>query len=276
MVSQAQRDDDDEWAGTWSSEDATGGKHDEQVRNEMTAHHPDPKPAVEPPEEPDPDGSSPRLEEAPATADTGGWQIEPSPIRKTPKPPPEQPPTKPTEPEKPKTKQEVTAKPARSGARSDLLVDVGGGIIVLPRMRKVQPAVGLGLGWNLGRHLGWPGLYLAANVNTFIGESIWGAQYVLLDSGLGFKGRFGLGPVNLSIGLEFGLRRMFITKESSTESPNRQPELGFGVCSGLTLDVPLSDLLFLQISVDECYMKEPLSTNFEFSTVISGGPGLAF
>jgi hypothetical protein len=157
----------------------------------------------------------------------------------------------------------------------DFLVEAGGGLVIL-RGGRIQPAVGLGLGWNLGKLLGWPGLYLKSDVDIFLGTSPLGAEYVMLDAGLGFAGRFGLGPVHLLVVVEFALRDMFITQASSASTT--EPHLGFGVTAGAVLDIPVTGWLSLQVGGDVRYVQEPLKdqSRFDVSAVVTGGLGFSF
>ncbi len=158
-------------------------------------------------------------------------------------------------------------------AQADFLLDVRGGILV-QRGGRVDPGADLDVGWNLGKILGWPGLYLAARVDIFIGDSPLGAGYLMMDTGAGFMGRIPLGPVSLRAMLEFDVRKMFITNQGS--SGNISPSLGLGFGLGADLDFALTRWLLILIGGSTKLMQDPLTGKFEFSAVARGGVGFAF
>ena len=354
LISQAQRDSDEEdWGEKWSSDDAGGGKHDSRVRKGMIespepakagkpkaagpstppprspaptppARQPAPR-AVEPAEPVEPVGLVPDkpavedapaglqldVEEAPQDGRDPGWQEEPSPIRRRggpnefqaaparadagvrarerrrraePKPEP-RPAHVVEEPEKekeekptaPTTTDKNLLEPKRGmegkDDQPDVVIELDGGILI-NRGARIQPGCGLGLAWNLGKLLGWPGLYLKGDVDIFIGDSPLGTEYIQLDSGLGFMGRFGLGPVNLLISMEFVLRNAFVTKQAASVSSD--PALGFGVMAGLGLDLPITSFMSVWLGGDARYVQDAFTSRFEFSAAAVGGFAFAF
>ncbi len=349
LISQAQRDDDEEWHGTWGSEDGTGGKDDARVRKDAERQPgpdvapgarpqpdpapqpvvarrepaPQPVPAVEhpaaaepgprsrpkpkrrpkrkpkpkrrpepvpeplppPPEvapelnmpkvEEPPDPNAPLLEEPPEPAPTPAARPQPNATQSPPaRPGAEKPAPRPT-PAPAQTDPPVRVpEPQPVDSEPNIYVGVDGGILV-QRGGRIEPAAGLELGWNLGKLLGWSGLYLEADMDIFIGESPLGSEYVMLDTGLGFTGHFSLGPVNLLVGLEFVLRDMFITKQGATTTGG-DPQMGFGAGAGLGLAVPLTDWLDVHLGADGRYARQPLTNRFEFTAVVSGGLGFSF
>ncbi len=160
-----------------------------------------------------------------------------------------------------------------SVSSKDFLLDVGGGILV-QRGGRVDPGADLVFAWNLGKILGWSGLYLAACMDIFIGDSPLGAKYVLLDAGAGFLGRFPLGPVSLRTSLAFDLRNMFITSQGSSGDISPSPGLGFRL--GADLDFALTQWLLIVIGGSAKLVQDPLTGKFEFSAVARGGVGFAF
>ena len=173
----------------------------------------------------------------------------------------------PKEADPPKPREVVSDRANRSSTK-DFVLGAGAGIVVLKGAR-IQPAVTLDLGWNLGRVLGWPGLFIKLDTDLFIGSSPLGAEYVMIDALAGFDGRFGLGPVRLSVGLGFGLRHMSITKQSISSAV--EPELGFGAGLRTGFEWPVWRFLSLAIDAEGRYTKDPLTGQFVFSGVISGG-----
>jgi len=320
LISQAQRDDDEEWHGTWGSEDGTEGQGKKRVQRKPAQaakpepvpaarptapappavalaapaqqpmpeadpapeprpkprRKPKPKPIPSPPEvapeldrpkvEEPPDPNAPPLEEPPAPEAQAGpaRPLEPAPAPVRPEASPRLAPVS-----VPVPREEIQT----TDSESNFYVGLDGGLLI-QRGGRIEPAGGLELGWNLGKLLGWSGLYLEADVDIFIGQSPLGAEYIMLDTGLGFGGRFGLGPVKLLVGLEFVLRDMFITQQGT--STNQSPQLGFGAGAGIGLAVPLTDWLDLHLGADGRYARQPLTKRFEFTAVVSGGVGFSF
>ncbi len=178
----------------------------------------------------------------------------------------------PREADPPKPTQVVSDRENRL-VKDRFVLGAGAGIVVLKGAR-IQPALTMDLGWNLGRVLGWPGLFIKLDTDLFIGSSPLGAEYIMLDALAGFDGRFGLGPVRLSVGLGFGLRYMSITKQSTSSSV--EPEMGFGAGLRSGLEWPVWRFLSLALDAEGRYTKDPLTGQFVFSGVISGGLRFVF
>jgi hypothetical protein len=157
--------------------------------------------------------------------------------------------------------------------QASFLVDLDGGVIIL-RGARVQGLGGLALGWNLGKLMGWPGLFLKLDLDLMVGSSPLGAEYVMFDFLGGFLARIPTGPVVLRVEVAFGLRHLAVTHEPDGGSVD--PRAGFGPVGGAGLEVPLNDWFSLQLGADVRYMRDPLTRRFEVSAGVRGGLGFSF
>jgi len=236
---------------------------------------------VPPPEQPADKPGAPALEEPPepGRAEKPGPRKKPAPAEEPApagEPAPAEEPARPPEPS-PSKDSSPRAEPAASSPEEEdkdpnFLVDLDGGVMIL-RGARFQGLAGFGLGWNLGKVLGWPGLFLKADLDMVIGRSALGAEYLMFDALFGFLARFHLGPVCLLVDLDFGLRHLAVTQEAAG-TPT--PVAGFGASGGLGLEVPLTDLFSLHLGADARYMRDPLTQRFEFSTALMAGVGFVF
>jgi len=233
------------------------------------------KPKKLPPKEDSPPkGGTP--ESSPEKGGTSTGSAEGTPEVEPKKPPPEVVPFEkkevsgggdaPAEPERPPEEGGTTGEPG-------FLTYAGGGVILL-RGGRVQPAVSVAFDANLGRFLGWRGLFAGVLLDTFVGESTFGVSYVMFDLGFGFKGRFGPEAVKFQAGLGFGLRFMALTGEAGATTG--EPEVGFGLDAGGAVEVPVTGWLSAIARASARYMKDPLARQFHFSSVFSAGVGFAF
>jgi len=154
-----------------------------------------------------------------------------------------------------------------------VFIDAAGGIYLTQKGR-IHPGVALSLGINLGKTLGWKGLYVAVDNDIIIAEHQLGtSEYIILDTQLGFKGRFLLGPVRLLAGLGFALRNAFVTSYTD-EKP--AASLGLGVVFAAGLEVPIWGPIGAMIRGDGRYVKDPFRERFVFSSMIVGGVNFTF
>ncbi|MBN2499061.1 MAG: hypothetical protein JXR96_31020 [Deltaproteobacteria bacterium] len=199
-------------------------------------------------------------------------------------------PDRPERPERPKAPDAVLAaeqgrspqaKPAaeveaQAGdeASPDFFADAQAGVVIL-RALKAHPGAMLGFGWNLGKLLGWPGLFVDLDLDLFVGSKPLGGDFVIFDLCFGFTGRFSLGPVALGANLGFGMRHMVITAEAPGSSED-EPEPGFGMAAGLFVEWKALDFLSIVAEADGRYAASPSTGKFEFSGVFSGGVRFVF
>jgi hypothetical protein len=166
--------------------------------------------------------------------------------------------------------------PTRPGKEHQALffAEAAGGVL-FPKNFEAQPGGGMGFGVNLGKLIGWTGLYVAMDVDTFVGESLLGdLDYVMFDILVGLRGRFQLGPVRPVVGVGFGLRLMAVTRQPGHAA--EEPEVGFGVSGTAGVEVPITDLVFVLVQAEGRFMRDPLTGQFRPYSVFVGGVGFDF
>jgi hypothetical protein len=308
-ISSATRDaDEDEWGARWGSDDVETKKQkkktDEKGGSELAQPEPLPEPETKPGPKPEP---KPERKVAKIKKTTSK---QPRPVKKAPKvedPPDTSVPVKARAPvvmyppeneeEEPPLSKEPLAKKMKNGepissgqttkqggsepelrekskapdSEPLLFMDAQGGILI-PRNVKVQPAVGVGIELNLGRFIGWKGLYFAFDADIIMGETQLGnTSFVMLDTLFGLRGRFALGPIKLLAGLGFGLRNAFVT--GSDDVPTG---LGFGAVLSGGIEIGIWGPLSIVVEGDGRYMKDPFTSKFAFSSMVGGGLGVEF
>jgi len=304
-ISSASRDaDEDEWGSGWGSDEVEPKKPKKKVKvnDQPVLAQPVPKPETK--LEPKPERKVAKIKKTPSK--------QPRPVKKPPSvedPPDTSAPVKARAPvvmyppeseeeEPPRTKEQLvnkvkTDEPISSGqttkAKSPepelaekskapdkiseplLFLDAQGGILI-PRNVKVQPAVGVGIELNLGRFIGWKGLYLAFDADIIMGETQLGnTSFVMLDTLFGLSGRFALGPIKLLVGLGFGLRNAFVTGVEDLATG-----MGFGAVFSGGIEIGIWGPLSIVIEGDGRYMKDPFTSKFAFSSMVGGGLGVEF
>jgi hypothetical protein len=184
----------------------------------------------------------------------------PAPERKPPSPPP---------------RREVVVTPAVSPSSAEplFMLEVVGGVLMIPRGTRFQPGGGVGFGLNLGKLAGWKGLYLTADVDVLVGErQLYADTYLLLDGLIGVQGRIPVWKLKIIAGLGFGMRFMILTGGSG----DKEPDLGFGAAALAGVEVPLTELLSAVVLVDGRYMKEPEFGSFHLTSMFAAGVAFSF
>ncbi len=302
-ISGATRDaDEDEWGARWGSDEVETKKQKKKTKekNELALAQPqavpEPEPKLEPKPKPKPkpERKVAKIKKTPSK--------KPRAVKKAPKvedPPDTSEPVKARAPvvmyppdneeEEPQANKVKTGEPISSGQTTKqkdpelrekskapdseplLFMDAQGGILI-PRNVKVQPAVGVGIELNLGRFIGWKGLYLALDADIILGETQLGnTSFIMLDTLFGLRGRFALGPIKLLAGLGFGLRNAFVTGSEDVPSG-----LGFGAVLSGGIEIGIWGPLSIVVEGDGRYMKDPFTSKFAFSSMVGGGLGVEF
>ena len=150
------------------------------------------------------------------------------------------------------------------------MLEVTGGVLMVPRGTRFQPGGGLGFGLNLGNLAGWKGLYLTADVDVLVGErQLYPDTYLLIDGIIGVQGRIPVWKLKIIAGLGFGIRYMLMTEDS--QEGDFEPELGFGAAAVCGVEVPITDLFSAVVLVDGRYMREPEFAKFHLTSMFSAG-----
>jgi len=179
-------------------------------------------------------------------------------------------PEKKPEPEKkPPPQRPVTVTPAVTPSTESLfMLEVVGGVMMIPRGTRFQPGGGLAFGLNLGNLAGWKGLYLTADLDILVGErQLYSDTYLLIDGLVGMQGRIPVWKLKIVAGLGFGIRYMLLTGDAGES----EPELGFGGAAVAGVEVPINALLSAVVLVDGRYMKEPEFGSFHLTSMFSAG-----
>jgi hypothetical protein len=148
-----------------------------------------------------------------------------------------------------------------------------GGVLLLRSMR-IDPSVMLMCDFDVGRFLGWHGLYVGLEADSYMGTSLFGTSYLMFDGLLGFRGRFGWPTIKILAGLGAGIRYMVLL--GKTTGTSESPEIGFGGEATAGVEYDLTSWMFVVVRASGRYMKEPLAPRFQFSSVFGAGVGFSF
>lgn len=170
-------------------------------------------------------------------------------------------------------RRDLVVTPAASPTGPLFMIEVVGGVLMIPRGTRLQPGGGVGFGLNLGRLAGWQGLYLTADVDVLVGErQLLADTYLLIDGLVGVQGRIPVWKLKIVAGLGFGLRYMLLTEDSGQQ----EPELGFGAAAVTGVEVPITGRFSAVVLADGRYMKEPEFGSFKLTSMFSAGVVFSF